>query len=344
MIERYFNDQDAFLNHIEEMEKVTDPWYEQKIVDLSNAITLSTNQIVITTPTGTYPLRETSLRSLRQRLGIEFPNGTFVLNNSSANTVCAPLAKEIIDWACKVLKTKDCKDIVKISIVDGKANAFLSKEYVEYINSRYVHNEAFDKIMATTGETEFKFKGWCGYEMSNAEYETSKTKEINGVKYNTVIRVRTSDSGYSCIGIGVLLKHGGKYLPMMSDIDIPHRAGKTKDKAEVKKQFVQNLDTALCQTESVIKEAIAKAEALAIIVLKHPQDAARHIAKDIGLPKVETLKVIENITGNTAWDVYSGLCEILDDSWNIEKRIKTTGNLAKILNVNWTRYDAPFEW
>lgn len=344
----FFTNQDEFLAHIEKIESVTDPWFKTPIVELSKIIRLSDDNksLEIDTPTGKHKLRDVSLRSLRQRLGIEFPMGTFVLSSSKESETYAGLSMKLVSWACDALEAKGLKntDIAKISVVDGEANAFLSKEYVEYVNSRYVHNSAFEKIMSATGETNFGFKGWFDYTMSNAEYETSKVSKVNGKDYNTVIRVRTSDSGYSSIAIGVLLKCAGKYLPMMTDIEIPHRSGKTKSEEEVKKKFIFNLDEALTQADKVINEAIPKAEALTKIELKYPKDAAMHIAKDVGLPKAETLKAVEAISGNTAWDIYTGLCEIIQDDWTIEKRIKQTGNLTKMLGINWNKYDSAFKW
>lgn len=341
---KFYNDQDAFLAQIDEIATKTLPWEKHLTVELP--IEGSTSGMIYHAADGSaYLFRDCALRSLRQRLHSEAELVTYVSNKALVEADASKKFEDYIAWALEVLRCQGCKEETKISVVDGKVNAFLSTEYCEVLDSKYVHDTAFEKIINFTGETNFNFRGWWDYAINVAEYTTSNKVEIDGKEYQKSIRVRTSDAGYSSIALGSDLRMGNKIIPMMSDIAIPHRASKKKDLTLCRKEFEENFDEALTQTEKVFTNSIAQANELVKIKLAHPQGAARKIAKTMGLPKQAALEAIEGFTGDTAWGLYLVLCDCIKNDDDTQKRIKTIGNVAKILGIkNWSKYDQEFEW
>lgn len=345
---KFFDDQDNFLDHISDIASKTLPWEQQPTTQLK--LEATSNGVIFHSADGhIYALRDCSLRSLRQRLCSEADLVTKVSNEAldANNPEAAKLFVSYVDWAKQVLSLHGHKENTKVSVVDGKVNAFLSTEYVEALDTKYIHDEAFKQICETTNETDFGFKGWWNYAISMAEYKTSKEIQLNSCFYKTVIRVRTSDAGYSSIGIGTGLTRNGVFVPLMSDIDIPHRGSKSSTVAEHRVKFEENFAEALNQMDKVVNQSIATIKSLITVKIANPRGCALSVAKAIGLPKPNVKKVIDQspIGGDTAWDVYLKLCEIFDDSWDAEKRIKQSGNLAKILGItNWKKYDVVFEW
>lgn len=347
---KFFNDQDDFLDHIDDIATKTLPWEQQPTTELKLEGTV--NGMIFHSNDGhVYALRDCCLRSLRQRLCSEADLVTKTSNESiDANGNVAEATQmfaDYVSWAKKVLKHYGHKENTKVSVVDGKVNAFLSTEYVEALDTKYVHDQAFKQICETTGSTDFGFKGWWNYAMSMAEYTTNKQLTLGGNAYKTVIRVRTSDAGYSSIGLGTGLVRNGKFIPLMSDIDIPHRGSKNATVMEHRVKFENDFSEALNEMDKVVNQATVKIQDLINIKITHLEGCALSLAKAIGLPKPEVKKAVaqSSIIGDSAWYVYLKLCEIFDDSWDAEKRIKQSGNLAKILGIkDWKKYDIEFSW
>lgn len=346
----FFNDQDEFLSHIDDIDKKTRPWEELPVGDLK--IEGSTGGMLWHAKDGSvFYLRDVSLRSLRQRLHSETELITLVsamsLHGQASAAEFSKKFEDYYNWLVdKVLSTAGYdKEKVKISVVDGEVNAFLSSEYCEFLNSKYIYEKSFEKLIEITDTTEFDFKGWWDYSASCAEYTTPEIFKIKGKEYHKVIRIRTSDAGYSSIGVGCLLTDGTNVIPMMNDINIPHRASKKKSSSEIRKEFQESFNEALEQMDKVFNESFAKASDLAKIKLTHPKDCATKLAKTFGLPKKESLDAIALMKGDSAWNVYCTLASTIKDEFDIAKRIKQCGNVTKILGISrWDKYDAPFVW
>lgn len=350
-----YNNQDQFLDEIDRVSGLTLPWEKTPIFDVNFAVNKSGDEKVFVTKSGSFPIRECAFRSLRQRLRSE---GSTLFNHvcGSNDPLDNKLFVEYTEWAKNAMKRMLVpNNDVKISIVDGKANAFMSDEYVECLNTAYVHNEAFQKIIETSGQEEFAFSGWFSYALSQARYETNVEKEVSGKKYGKCFSVRTSDAGYSSIAISIDLAAKGFILPMMSDITIQHRSRKKADDLEIKADFKAAFAEALNKAEKVFGENVKKAEEMAKYTTKMPKDFILNLGKELGIPTKDVSNKVKYHLSSAStstinlFDVFEMLSFTVDDMTNIEQRIKYKGNVTKMLGIDWSnpkniaKYEKPFK-
>ena len=172
----FYSNQDEFLEKIDDVSRKSE-WENIPLSSMPEKVEGSTEGVLFHHGATPVFLRECALRSLRQRLKSETDLVTQVCNGAIHGTPTAAddslRLENYIKWATEVLKARGEGDsTVKVGISEGGVNAFLSEEYVEYLDSSFVHNHAFETLMQSTGETDFVFNGWWDHAASIAEYQT----------------------------------------------------------------------------------------------------------------------------------------------------------------------------
>lgn len=271
-------------------------------------------------------IRECAIRSLYDRLG---------LGGKILERLDAPALEELFTFAIK----HSSEDELQVPVVDGKINAFLSSQY-KALPAEKVFSELLEYLRKSFNQEEFKFNGYWTYFAQTGEFELPDKRMINGQEFDVVLVCKTSDAGYSGVNFSVYIKSGNLKLPIMSDIALMHKGDLNEDK----------LKEALNQLEKVIDNGVKKLNDLLKVYIENPKGCMKRIAKEVNLPKRDTLEYIENYEDRgitTAFDCYTTLARLLDDdnlTWSAKERLQ--GNLYRALGLSWQKFDLPgdFAW
>ena len=268
-------------------------------------------------------VRGCALRSLYDRLGL----GGTIMNRLDKNAM-----KELINFAIE----HPTEDILQVPIVEGKVNAFLSSKY-QRLPALNVFEEVITFLQEHFNEEDFRFNGRWTYYESTGEFELPIEKEVNGKTYTTYLVCQTSDAGYSSVNFRAHLKSGRKVLPIMSDISMAHKGSLDERK----------LQQALNMLDGAIDKGVKKLNHLLLVPISNPKACMKRVAKHVGLPKKDTLELIEQFNPNyevTAFDCFECLAKLLERpvEWNIKERL--TGDIYKTLNLSWENFDLPGDY
>lgn len=263
-------------------------------------------------------VRSCALRSLYDRLGL----GGAIMNRLDKNAM-----KELINFAIE----HPTEDTLQVPIVEGKVNAFLSSKY-QKLPALNVFEEVISFLQEHFDQEEFGFNGRWTYYESTGEFELPLEQEVNGETYTTYLVCQTSDAGYSSVNFRAHLRQGRKNLPIMSDISMAHKGNLDEAKLQ---QSLKMLDGA-------IDKGVKKLNHLLLVPINNPKACMKRVAKHVGLPKKETLELIEQFNPNyavTAFDCFECLAKLLEqpNKYTIKERL--TGDIYKALNLNWESYD-----
>lgn len=341
-VELTFTKKEEFYERIREVEKNTD-WCNKELdsllIDQSN-IQKTMAQIDTNTKDGTklfllprdlnlfdedvMPIRQCAMSSLMQRLGI---GGDIVKHLSPKGF------HEIFELGVEYMPNKP----VQISIVEGKVNAFLSKDYVKIPTSEIM--EEFQSTLNNISRKPHKaFKGVWTYAGTNASYYLDETKTIDGNDYGLVIGVTTSDAGMSGIHLYANLKSKSCEIPLMTRMTVEHKGNVSIE------DFKENLG----MLESGIENGVNRLNKLIGVKIGNGLGCAKRIAEKVKLPKKMVLEILENRKEpmKTALDVYFTLSQVLNDLPNNSVRMRLQGDLGKILSLDFTQYDLPgdYKW
>lgn len=276
------------------------------------------------------PLRACSIQSLYQRVGL----GGDVLKRIDAKGV-----HQFTELAL-LYAPKNADDIiVKMPVVEGKINAFLSENYVDSLPTAMVFEEFKNRLESISNSSNLEFKGSWSYPVTTGWYKLPELRNVNGSDFNVVVGLTTSDAGYSGINFNAYLTNQDvTCLPLMSTLSIEHR-GKTN--------YVK-FEEELSMLTTVIDNGINHLTDMMTLQIKNPINTMKRAAKKCGLPKRDVLEKLDQLhhVPTNAFDCYLTLSRILskDEDGNVNERVQ--GDVTKLLGIDWNKLDLPgdFAW
>ena len=277
------------------------------------------------------PVRECGQPTLFKKLGVNCP----------AINVIKP--EEKADWLNDITETEEygTKKLM-VPLVDGKVNAFLSEKYV-YVPS--------DKVVASTINTLDRleknqsraFKGTVTYAMSYGEWtlneklHSAQVPVLDGA--DQLVTVRTSDAGYSSIAFGaaIRVRVGGceTYYPLMTPISFDH-TGRVEE-------LVKDVFTTL--KDEFLRDK-ASLESLFDIDIKHPRGCLINVGRMCGFSRSAVRALadeneLDNMTHDDAFGLYTILCAMIKPEDDLQKQLRTQGDVLKALHCHWEDFDKP---
>lgn len=339
-----FRNLDDFQNRLNEVEEATE-WKNVSInnLDVCSVAIPVTEEEVDTTINGSglflndfenglrTGIRTCALRTLYTNLGL----GGELMKKLDHDDM-----EEYVGFGIAKNRKHRPKLTFKVPVVEGKINAFLSSGYAN-LPAPIVFEEALKHFREKTMEDEFKFNGYWSYAQCAGEYFLPIKKEVAGEEYNVVLVVKTSDAGYSSINLSAYLtdEKGRKQLPIMSDISSIHKGNSAT---------ITRLEEMFDMADGAVDDGVKKINKLLHINITNPINTMKRVAKEVGLPKKDTLFVIEGFEDTgvvTALDCYFALAQILEDeSATFSAKERNQGNIYKLLGINWERFDLPGEF
>ena len=261
------------------------------------------------------PIRNHALSSLYQRLGL----GGKIMDRLSNDAL-----HEIVNFGIEHAP----KSTLRIPIVEGKVNAFLSNQY-----SSLPAIKVFEEVVKFLNEKAegFTFNGVWSYIAATGEFHLPLEKMVDGVPYSTVLVAKTSDAGFSSVNFSAYLDNGSYKLPIMSDLSLIHK-GIDEEKLI---KLIKMLDGA-------IDTGVKKLNRLLLVNIYNPKATMKRVAKKVNLPKKDTLQLIEEYEPtvvNTAFDLYMQLSKLLNNTHGWSQKEKLQGDLYKLLGIDWGSYD-----
>lgn len=169
------------------------------------------------------PIRQCALSSLYQRLGI----GGILPSHLSPTGI-----HELTQLEIRYTPERR----VQVPIVEGKINAFLSKEY-SIIDTTEVF-EIFDRgVRKLAGDTENFYGAWS-YETTTGRYTLTFRKTINNTDYGVIAGLTTSDNGMSGIHIDRFLKDKREIIPLLKGCLLSTKAPQTLKTLKKESKFL----------------------------------------------------------------------------------------------------------
>ena len=276
------------------------------------------------------PIRTCALRTLYSNLGLGGELMKKLDLDDMEEYVCFGISKN---------RKHRPKLTFKVPVVDGKVNAFLSEGYAN-LPAPIIFEEAHKHFEDKINSAEFKFNGYWSYYQCAGEYFLPIKKVVAGQEYSVVLVVKTSDAGYSSVNLSAYLSDGrNKQLPIMSDISTIHKGNAAS---------VERLKEMFNMADGAVDDGVKKLNKLLHIIIENPKNTMKRVAKEVGLPKKDSLTIIDSFEDEgfcTAFDCYVELSKILeDDTDTLSVRERNQGNLLKLLGITWERFDIPGEY
>ncbi|MBR0420284.1 MAG: hypothetical protein IJI66_14075 [Erysipelotrichaceae bacterium] len=338
--ELVFNSHNSFLERLEEVQVGTE-WKEVSIMDLDICQNLidfteadydtNTNgtKMFVDFPFGKVGIRECALRTLYTNLGL----GGELMKKLDTDDM-----EEYVVFGIGKNRKYRSKMTFQLPIVEGKVNAFLSESYSNDLPADEVFRQVLKHFQNKLEQESFKFNGFWSYAECAGDYYLPISKEIDGKEYSTVLVVRTSDAGYSSISFSAYLTDGyRKEIPVMNGVSAIHKGNAAS---------AERLEEMLNMVENAIDNGVKKLNKLLHIIIANPKSTMKRICKEVGLPKRESLELIDRFAEGTttAFECYMCLSQILESDLTFSIRERYQGNLYKMLGINWDRYDLPGDY
>lgn len=338
-----FNSADAFNMRLKEVEANT-VWIQRCLEDIlvDKAAMNATEAQVHTNSQGTklmlcprgltfgiddfVPLRQCSMMSLFQRMD----EGGQIIQRLDPQGV-----HDFVELGIKY--AKEPKKIVKMPIVEGKINAFLSENYVDTLPSTLVYEEFQKTLNAIAGENVNEFKGEWSYPTSTAWFTLPKQKKVNGNVFDVVVGCTTSDAGYSGINFNAYLKDANvSCLPLMTTLSVVHRG---------QANYIKLQDT-LSMLSSVIDKGINNLTGMMSVVIKNPINTMKRAAEKCNLPKRDILEILNNlkVIPTNAFDCYMTLARVINNAPSQMAASRLQGDVMKLLGIDWNKLDLPGDY
>lgn len=348
-----FDNQSEFIAHLEEVKKNT-KWETKKLSDLS--LVEDVEGIALKFGKSVYPLGEWTLNPLRCRIGLDNADIAVACFTKAYNNEekYPSLAIKLFKDAISIKKELNPDVEVKMPIVTHNSggtsvdviHSFLTPSYAEYIDSGVVYNTLLDMLADKLGILDFNFRGIYDEQLNMGEFTT--IEDVGKIPANTTFRIKTSDTGDSSIGIAYGIKTIGvsgrlSYVPMMSDINIPHRINPRAGEEFNTNAFIEKFREKVGELDSVIYHTTATIDGLKKRKIRYPKNAFVALAKEVGLPKSSTLKWADKFDSTKAkyidngFDLYVELCSVVDETatiekWSPDKVVLHTNNVFKTLS------------
>lgn len=205
-------------------------------------------------------IRQCALASLYQRLGI----GGILPSHLSPTGI-----HELTELEIRYMPERR----VQIPVVEGKINAFLSKEY-SIIDTTEVF-EIFDRgVRKLAGDTENFYGAWS-YETTMGRYTLPIRKTINNTDYGVIAGLTTSDNGMSVIHIDGFLKDKREIIPLFTSVSIEHKGASN----------IKDVEENIKILESAINAGMTNLGRMIMITIDNPVGYAKRVAEKCCLKK-----------------------------------------------------------
>lgn len=293
------------------------------------------------------------------KLFIYFKGELIGLNECSINSISgrlncssSPLTNLYMenreDW-CKIINlflvNKSAIDKTLVTTVDGEVVAFASGNENQKAYSVFplvdVVNDATNAIVsATNDEPEATDLEWS-LEYSIVRWYLPCELSYKGKQERIQIEMKSSDAAQGAIVFNAYMESGNLRLPLCSNVRIEHR----------KKYKKADIDEAISEVVSTIKEEQEVIASMKDIKLQYPKQCLLHVMKAVGLQQRRTMAVVHHYQPKeaTAYEVYVEACKSLGlvSDKSFATRMCEVGNLLKITGITqWDKYDydSTFEW
>ena len=265
--------------------------------------------------------RTCALRSLYERYGVNAPILEWIPASERAT---------VLNYAAKYVGHKP----MQCPVVYGKINAFLSNTYTPFPAYKLFEKiSAIESVDAASG-----FQGYWNYEGCEAVYRLSTKKKLGDNEFPVSMRIRTSDIGESSVSFRGEIWNGRYSVPIMSDVFIVHKGSNVEASID---QMVESVDY-------IINNNLLKLARLMTIPVENPTACAKRAAKYAHLPKRMALEILQNwepdVHTTSAFDVYMTLSEVIEKAPGEKEKIRSGGDLAKLIGANWNDFDLPGEF
>lgn len=226
--------------------------------------------------------------------------------------------------------------IFKISIVEGKVNAFVTEKYNHMMSCYDVLETANDVIELK--DNDYEFLGFGNYQECYAEWQTKLDQKFQNEIYNKYFVIKSSDSTSKSITIDGMLVKGDRHLPLMSPISIKH----------IGSNVIHQVEKSFNQLDVIMEDRLIALQDLdEYLIQSNPAEFVLELARTLNA-KIKTVKrFLDSRTADhmlnyplhTALDAYLFICDAYSAEFNEQELLIATNDLADIINLDMETVD-----